>query len=75
MINILVTLFLFLVLKWVFLSVFVQKGERDRLEMTLVSPSEPGFFLVESHDGRGSSSWLGSQLQGLSGPHVGDVGD
>jgi hypothetical protein len=52
MINIFVSLFLIVVLTWVFLWVFVPKRERVRPAMNFVSGSDAVISLVESHDGR-----------------------
>lgn len=72
MINIFVSLFLIVAFKWVFLWVFVPKRERVRPAMNFVPGSDAVISLVESHDGRGIGSSLGSQLQELSGSRLGE---
>ena len=72
MINILVSVILVLALKWAFLFVFEPKRERGRPVNDLYASPDGISDLVESHDGPGIGSSLGSQLQGLIGSHVGE---
>ena len=65
MINIVIGLALFFVVKLVFVYLFVSRDERNLLLGSLVPQKKAAAFLVERHDRHAIGSPLRSEVQGL----------